>query len=117
MAERIVVGLFEAGGIAEDVRNRLVTEGLEPADMNLLTLRETAPRPSYMEAEVAALEIDPLLWGNVRETFAPYIRNGETAVFVRAEGEDSVDVIITTMRQFAPVQIIVTPAEAQVNGA
>ena len=117
MAEKIVVGLFEAKGIAEDVRNRLVTEGLPRAAINVLLLRETAPLPSYMEAEMAALEIDPLLWGNVRETFAPYIRNGETAVLVRAEGEATVDAVIDTMRQFAPLQIIVTPAEAQVNGA
>ncbi|HEX3537442.1 MAG TPA: hypothetical protein VHU15_11815 [Stellaceae bacterium] len=116
MAEKIVVGLFETKGIAEDVRNRLMTEGLPPADINVLLLRETAPLPFYMEAEVAALEIDPLLLGNVRETFARHIRNGETAVFVRAEDEEAVDAVIDTMRQFAPLQIIVTPAEAQVNG-
>ena len=82
-----------------------------------MLLRELAPLPSYMDAEMAALEIDPLLWGNVRETFAPYIRNGETVVLVRAESENAVDAVIDTMRQFAPVQITVTPAEARVNGA
>jgi hypothetical protein len=92
-------------------------EGKSMADKIVIgLLREVAPRPSYMEAEIAALEIDPLLWGNVRETFAPYIRNGETAVFVRAATEIDVDAVIDTMRLFAPIQISVTPAAAQVNG-
>lgn len=116
MAEKIVIGLFAAKGIAEDVRNRLVTEGFLPTEISLLVIREVAPVPSYVEPEVAALEIDPLLWGNVRETFAPHIHNGETAVFVRAEIEDDVDAVIDTMRQFAPIQITVTPSEVQVNG-
>ena len=116
MAETIVIGLFEATGIAEDVRNRLVTEGFLPTDINLLVLREVAPVPSYMEAEVAALEIDPLLWGDVRETFAGYVHDGETTVFVRVGTEPDVDAVIDTMRQFAPIQITVTPAESRVNG-
>ena len=32
MAEKIVVGLFEARGIAEDLRNRLVTDGTPPVE-------------------------------------------------------------------------------------
>lgn len=117
MADKIVIGLFEAKGIAEDVRNRLATEGFAPADMNLLVLHETAPLPSYMAPEIDALEIDPLLLGNVRETLAPYIHNGETAVFVRAVTEANVDAVIDTMRQYAPVQIVVTAGDVQVNGA
>ena len=116
MIEKFVIGLFEAKGIAEDARNRLVAEGLQPAEMTLMMLREVAPMPSYMEGEVAALEVDPLLWGNVRETFAPHIRNGETVVFVRACSETEIDAIVDTMRQYAPLQMTVTPAEARANG-
>ena len=117
MVDKIVIGLFEARGIAEDLRNRLVTEGFAPGDLNVLVLHETAPLPSYTEPEIGALEIDPLLWGNVRETFAPFIHNGETAVIVRGAMEADVDAVIDTMSQYAPVQIIVTSAQAQVNGA
>lgn len=117
MTDKIVIGLFEARGIADDVRNRLVTDGTPPSEIAVIVLHETAPLPSYMEPEIAALEIDPLLLGNVRETYAPFIHNGETAVFVRAASEAEVDEVIDTMRQYAPVQITATPAEAWVNGA
>jgi len=117
MADKIVIGLFEARGIAEDVRNRLVTDGTSPSEVAVIVLHETAPAPSYMEPEIAALAVDPLLLGNVRETYAPFIRNGETAVFVRAASEAEVDAVIDTMRQYAPIQITATSAEAWVNGA
>ena len=117
MAEKIVVGLFEARGIAEDLRNRLVTDGTLPAEIAVIVLHETAPLPSYMEPEIAALEVDPLMLGNVRETYASFIHNGETAVFVRALTEIDVDAIINTMRQYAPLQITAMPVEAQANGA
>lgn len=117
MAEKIVVGLFEARGIAEDLRNRLLTDGTPPADVAIIVMHETAPLPSYMEPEIAALDVDPLMLGNVRQTYAPFIHNGETAVFVRAPTEIDVDAIIDTMRQYAPLQITAMPAETQVNGA
>lgn len=116
MAQKIVVGLFESKGIAEDARNRLVTDGTLPGDIGVVLLRETAPLPSHMEPEMAALEVDPLVLGDVRETFAPYIRNGETAVLVRAATEVEVDAIIDTMRQYAPLQITVTPSETTARG-
>jgi hypothetical protein len=109
MVDKIVVGLFEAKGIAEDVRNRLVTDGTPPAEINVRLLRQTAPLPSYMEAESAALEVDPMVWGDVRDSFATFIRNGETAVLVRAVREADVDAIIDTMRQYTPLQITVMP--------
>lgn len=112
MVEKIVVGLFESNGIAADLRNRLVTDGTPPSDINMLLLREMASLPSYMEAEVAALEVDPMIWGDVRETFAQFIHNGETAVFVRAASETDVDAVIDTMRQYAPLQIAVTSTNA-----
>src|SRR4051812_28321237 len=112
MAGKIVVGLFETKGIAEDARNRLVTDGTPPAEISLLMLRETAPVPAHMEPEMAALDVDPLVVGDVRETFAPFIRNGETAVFVGASSEAQIDAVIDTLRQYAPLRITVTPAEA-----
>jgi len=116
MVEKIVVGLFEARGIAEDVRNRLVTDGTPPSEIAVIVLHDTAPLPSYMEPEITALEVDPLLLGTVRETYAPFIHNGETCVFVHADDEAEVDAAIDTMRQYAPIQITVTPADAWING-
>jgi hypothetical protein len=40
MESRIVVGLFESEGIAEDACNRLKTEGVPTSDIFLKVLRE-----------------------------------------------------------------------------
>ena len=117
MAQKIVVGLFESRGIAEDARNRLVTDGVPPTEISVVLLRGTAPLPAHMEPEMAALEVDPLVIGDVRETFAPYIRNGETVLFVRAATEAEVDAAVDTLRQYAPLQITVTAAAATARGA
>ena len=65
----------------------------------MMLMRETAPLPAAMTPEIESLSVDPLLLGNVRETYAPYIRNGETAVFVRAHSEDDVDRAITMIER------------------
>jgi hypothetical protein len=110
MALKFVVGLFESRGTAEDACNRLRTEGVPAQDVSLLQLRETAPLPAVVEPVVESLSVDPLVVGNVRETFAPFIRNGETAVFVRTHSEDAVDLAVDTIRQYAPMRIKVVSA-------
>jgi hypothetical protein len=91
MAGQIVVAVFESRGIALDAYHRLHTEGVPKADTALRVLKEIGPVPATMEPELAALEVDPLVFGNVQETFAPYIRNGETAVLVRAYSDAEVE--------------------------
>jgi hypothetical protein len=84
---KFVVGLFESKGIAEDAINRLRYEGVPDGNIFPMLIHETAPLPAAVSPAVEALSLDPLVVGNVRDTFAPFIRNGETAVFVRAESE------------------------------
>ena len=111
---KFVVGLFETKGIAEDACNRLKYEGVPPAQISLLRMHETAAVPAAMTPELAALEVDPFIVGDVRESYAPYIRNGETAVFVRAHSEAEVDLAVDTIRQYSPIKIkVVTPTEGQ----
>ena len=114
MALKFVVGLFQSKGIAEDAINRLKYEGV-PADcISDLMLHETAPLPQAMEAEVEALSVDPMVVGNVRESYAPFIHNGETAVFVRTHDESQVDLAVGTIRQYSPIKIkVMTPTEGQ----
>ena len=81
---RMVVGLFHSHGIAEDARNRLKTEGVPASEVALRVLEPIGAVPPTMEPELEALSVDPLVFGNVRDTFAGFIRNGETAVFARA---------------------------------
>jgi hypothetical protein len=114
MVLKFVVGLFQSQGIAEDACNRLRYEGVPPEDVSQLLLHETAPLPGAMTPEIEALSFDPLVVGNVRETYAPFIHNGETAVFVRAHTEAEVDLAINTIRQYAPIKVkVVTPSEGQ----
>jgi hypothetical protein len=107
MAVKYVAGLFPSKGIAEDACNRLRTEGMPARDIALLVLRQTAPASEVgtVQDELAALDVDPLVIGNARDSFAPYIRNGETAVFVRAHSEADVELAAGTIRQYAPIRI------------
>ena len=68
MAEKIVIGLFQTAGIAEDACNRLKHEGVPAADIARVVMRETTERPPQMDSEIEALSVDPLLLGNVRES-------------------------------------------------
>jgi hypothetical protein len=107
MAVKFVVGLFPSKGIAEDACNRLRTEGVPARDIALQVLRQTAPTREVetVADELEALAVDPLVIGNTTENFAPYIRNGETAVFVRAYSEADVELASGTIRQYAPIRI------------
>lgn len=110
MALKFVVGLFESKGIAEDACHRLVTEGVPPAHVSLLLMHQTGPVPAAVTPELEALSVDPMVVGDVRESYAPFIHNGETAVFVRAHSEDEVDLAIDTIRQYTPLRIRVVAA-------
>jgi hypothetical protein len=113
MASRVVVGLFHSSGIAEDACHRLRTEGVAPRDIALKVLKEVAPIPPTMEPELEALSVDPLVLGNVRDSFARFIRNGETAVFVRALTDEQVESATDTLKQYVPITIdVVTTTDA-----
>ncbi|HKS88202.1 MAG TPA: hypothetical protein VJR70_02060 [Stellaceae bacterium] len=118
MAFKFVVGLFESKGIAEDAVHRLRHLGVPENHVSLLLLREiAAPVPATVKSELDALSADPLVVGDARESFATFIRNGETAIFVRAEDEAEVDQAIDTIRQYAPLRIrVVTAGEGAAIG-
>jgi hypothetical protein len=105
MPSRYAVGLFQSKGIAEDACNRMKTAGIPEADISLSVLREIGPVPATMSPELEALQVDPMILGNARETFARFIHNGETAVFVRAASEAELRAAIDTLWQYAPVAV------------
>lgn len=111
MAQRFAVALFESRGIAEDACNRLKTEGVPGDDIALAVLREIGPTPSTMAPELDALSVDPLVWGDVHRNFARFVRNGETAVFVRAASEEAARFALDALRQYAPVGLDVFLAD------
>jgi hypothetical protein len=109
---RYVVALFQSSGIAEDARSRLKTEGVPGSEIALEVLRLQGPIPPTVADELEALSVDPLVWGNVRETFASFIRNGETAVLVRAVTDEQVEFAANTLRQYAPIALDTVPLVA-----
>ena len=55
------------------------------------------------------MEVDPLVIGNARESFARFIRNGETAVFVRALSDEQVEFASDVLKLYLPMTIEVAP--------
>ncbi len=105
MVEQMVVGLFEAIGTAEDVRNRLIYEGVPASDIELRVLRKAEPLPPSMAAETHRFAIDPFYSTTVWEKYRPLIRNGETAVLVRIRSAEEFETTANTMRQYAPIEV------------
>lgn len=111
MAAQIVVGIFDSRGYAQDARNRLHTEGVAESDMSIVVLREIAPPPDSTRSELAGLSVDPLILGDVEKSYAHYIRNGETAVLVRAETDADVRFAIDVMTLFTPIAVEILKRE------
>jgi hypothetical protein len=102
----MVVGLFESEGLARDARNRLHTEGVPLSQMSIVVLHDIAsPPPPSVKAELAALAVSPLILGDVEETFAEYIKNGETAVIVDTPTLADAQFAIETMTLYDPLAI------------
>ena len=70
-----MIGLFRSSGIAEDAVHRLITEGVAPRDVAHRVLKEVGPILPVLQPEFAALQVDPLIIGNARESFARFIRD------------------------------------------
>jgi hypothetical protein len=109
MASRLVVGLFHSSGIAEDAVHRLMTEGIAPRDIARRLLKEVGLIPPVPQPELAVLEVDQLVLGNVRAGFAQLIHNGETAVFVRTVSDEQVEFAADILKQYVPITIEVVP--------
>ncbi len=112
---RIVVGVFQSEGIAEDARNRLRTEGVPDNDVALRVLKEIGPIPATMAPEMDAGFLGPVMLGNFREGFAHHIHNGETIVCVQALDDARVELAVDTLKLYAPVEVKVvdSPADAK----
>jgi hypothetical protein len=110
MALRIVVGLFQSEGIAEDACNRLKIEGVPATDIVRKVLKEIGPPPQAMEPELAAGFLGPFILGEFRKTFAPYIRNGETLVCVQAATDERVEMAVDLLKLYTPIEVKVVPA-------
>ena len=115
MATRLVIGLFESSGIAEDACNRLKTEGVPASEIALIVLSKIGPIPSTMEPELDAEFLSPVILGNFRDSFATNIRNGETLVCVRALTDERVELAVDTLKLYTPLQVGVASPSSDPN--
>jgi hypothetical protein len=105
MANRLIVGLYPSSGIALDALHRLHTEGFSLGRIARRVLKETAPVTLPVAAELQALQIDPMVLGNARATFARFIRDGETAIFVEVEDDEEARAAADILSLFTPLAV------------
>ena len=105
MAARIVVGVYQSSGIALDAYHRLRTEGVSSSRLAYHVLKEIGPAPDVLEPELQALQIDPMLLGDAKNTFARFIRNGETAVFVQVNDDEEAAFAADILKLYTPVAV------------
>jgi hypothetical protein len=72
-------------------------------------LKEVAPVTPPVAAELEALQVDPLVLGDARNSFARFIRNGETAVFVQVENDDEASAAAEILQLYAPLAVETRP--------
>jgi hypothetical protein len=84
-------------------------------DLVLKVLKEIGPIPSTMEPELGASFLGPVILGNFRKSFAHYIRNGETLVYVQALTDEQVELAVGTLKQYAPIEVRVVSAAEEPN--
>jgi hypothetical protein len=68
------------------------------------------------EPEFEASFLGPVILGNFRESFAHYIRNGETLICVQASTDDRVELAVDTLKQYTPIEVKVVPAGEDPTG-
>src|SRR5579885_611683 len=105
MPNDIAIGLFRTLGDAEDVRNRLLYEGVAAADIELRVLGKSAAIPPELTPQTMESFVDWLFGGALPEKYGILVTNGETAVCVRTRSEEDFDIAADTMRQYAPLDI------------
>ena len=86
---------------------------MTPSSSDLNCVHCGAPVPATVADELEALSVDPLVWGNVRETFASFIRDGEIALLVRAGTDEQVEFATNILRQYASIGLDTIPLAAE----
>jgi hypothetical protein len=109
MPANFVIGLFPSSGIALDAYHRLHTEGFPHNRLAHRVLKEIGPVPPTVQPELEALAVDPLVWGDVRHSFARYIQNGETTVLVQAEDAAEAQAAADILALYEPLAVETTP--------
>lgn len=107
MPERVVIGVFEDKGTAQHACGRLQLEGFAESDLAVHLLKEIGPIPGTMAPELETLSLDPFFWlfQEIKGDYAKFIRNGETAVCVRAQTPQHIRRASEVMSWYGPVNV------------
>jgi hypothetical protein len=105
MPNEIAIGLFRTLGAAEDVRARLLYEGLPEDLIELRRLAKDATIPPQLTPQTMVSFLDWIFGNDLPERYGMHITNGETAVGVHCRNQDDVGLALAVMRLFAPLLV------------
>jgi hypothetical protein len=105
MPNEIAIGLFRTLGTAQDVRARLVQEGVPEGDIELRRLAKDAVLPPQVTPQTMISFMDWLFGRDLPERYGIHVKNGETAVSVRGRNSAELEMALAVMRLFAPLHI------------
>jgi hypothetical protein len=117
MPQEIVVGLFRTEGTAEDVRNRLLQQGVPAEDIELRQLAHDTVLPPKVVQQGMFSFMDWLFGEDLPQRYGVHVTNGETALSVRGRDAAEREATIATMRLFAPLTIDVVSAPQEAAAA
>lgn len=119
IGERLVVGLYQTKGEAENAGHRVVSEGAGEDDVEIRVLSSKAPPPATMEPELDTLSLDPYFWflGDLKDDYANEITNGETAVCVAVDSPEAAESVANVLMMFEPKRIDVIVSEPPASPA
>ncbi len=105
MSYEVAVGLYRDRGTAQDVRQRLIQQGVAEQDIEIRPLARDAVLPPEATPQIMFSFVDWIVGNDLTTRFGTYVRNGETAVGVRSRSEAQVTEVIETMRHYDPLHI------------
>lgn len=105
MSYKIAIGLYRTLGTVEDVRQRLVQQGVAERDIEFRVLGKDAVLPPEATAQTMVSFVDWVFGNDLTTRYGLYVRNGETALCVRSRSEAQLSDVVETMRHYDPLHI------------
>ena len=101
----IAVALYRGLGTAQDARHRLIQQGIAERDIEIRVLARDAVLPPEATPQTMVSFVDWMFGNDLTTRYGIYVRNGETALFVRSPTEAQLTDIVETMRHYDPLHI------------
>lgn len=105
MPDTIAIGIFRTFGRAEDVRARLIHEGVPEHDIELRRLAKDTTLPPRATPQTMISFLDWCFGDDLPERYGVHVTNGETLVGVRGGSEAEAEKALAVMEIFAPLHV------------